>query len=51
MMDVRITSIDVPFGEILWLTFKAFCASILVSLVISVIAISIITLLGFSMFG
>ena len=51
MSDVRITSIDVPFGEILWLTFKAFFASMMVAMLMGVISLIGLGMLGISMFG
>lgn len=49
--SVRITSIDIPFGEIFWLTFKAVIASMLVACFIGLIAAATLGVLGFRMFG
>ena len=34
VQTVKVTSIDIPFGDIFWLTFKALFASILVGIVL-----------------
>ena len=49
--SVRITSIDIPFGEIFWLTLKAVIASMLVACFIGLIAAATLGVLGFRMFG
>jgi hypothetical protein len=36
VQTVKVTSIDVPFGDIFWLTFKAWFASILVGIVLAI---------------
>ena len=36
VQNVKITSIDIPFGDIFWLTFKALFASILVGIVLAI---------------
>jgi hypothetical protein len=41
VQNVKITSIDIPFGDIFWLTFKALFASILVGIVLLVVPLFI----------
>ena len=48
VQTVKVTSIDVPFGDIFWLTFKAWFASILVAGVLVAIPAAIIVLLRFA---
>ena len=45
VQTVKVTSIDVPFGDIFWLTFKAWFASILIAIVLVAVPATIFSLI------